>query len=204
MQYLQKTLGYEIDFLPADKHKNFLQIDSITLGVHDQTCPKHPKQQFYNIFAIYQGKRKWWSWFFPADNCQTLLQSENAIFDVCDQTDLLFLCNILRKFLHAGKHESLLQGDTMILMERVKHFQSSQNSKFIMSVQYLKKELRNEVNFLHADNNRSGLQVDFNYLGTKVGYKVILWLLISMIKQTILKIFAIFQEKLGIEFSFCM
>ena len=42
-------------------------------------------------------------------------------------------------FLHAGKHENLLQIDTMILMEMVKHFQSSQNSKFIMSVQYLKK-----------------------------------------------------------------
>ena len=58
LQDLQKSLGYEIDFLPADKHKNVLQIDSITLGVHGQTCPKHPKQQFYNIFAISQRKRK--------------------------------------------------------------------------------------------------------------------------------------------------
>ena len=78
------------------------------------------------------------------------------------------------EFLQAGKHESLLQADTMILMEMVRHFQSFQNSKFIMSVQYLKKEVRNEVDFLHADKNRSGLQVDFNTLGTKVGYKVIL------------------------------
>ena len=54
-------MGYEIDLLPADKHNNFLQIDSITLGVHDQTCPKHPEQQLYNIFAISQGKRKGWS-----------------------------------------------------------------------------------------------------------------------------------------------
>ena len=37
-------------------------------------------------------------------------------------------------FLHAGKHENLLQIDTMILMEMVKHFQSSQNSKFTISV----------------------------------------------------------------------
>ena len=51
-------------------------------------------------------------------------------------------------FLHAGKHENLLQIDTMILMEMVKHFQSSQNSKFTMSVQYLKKEVRDEVDFL--------------------------------------------------------
>ena len=54
-------MGYEIDFLPADKHKNFLQIDSITLVVHGQASPKHPKQQLYNIFAISQGKRKGWS-----------------------------------------------------------------------------------------------------------------------------------------------
>ena len=45
-------------------------------------------------------------------------------------------------FLHAGKHENLLQIDTMILMEMVKHFQSSQNSKFTMSVQCFKKEVR--------------------------------------------------------------
>ena len=77
-------------------------------------------------------------------------------------------------FLHAGKHENLLQIDTMILMEMVKHFQSSQNSKFTMSVQYLKKEDRDKVNFLHADKYRSGQQVDFNTLGSKVGYKMIL------------------------------
>ena len=54
-------MDYEIHFLPADKHKSFLQIDSITLGVHGQACPKHPKQQLYNIFVISQGKRKGWS-----------------------------------------------------------------------------------------------------------------------------------------------
>ena len=63
-------------------------------------------------------------------------------------------------FFHAGKHENLLQIDTMILMEMVKHFRSSQNSKFTMSAQYLKKEVfkslqyfkkaRNGVYFLHS------------------------------------------------------
>ena len=51
-------MGYEIDFLIAEKHKNFLQIDSITLGVHGQACSKYSKQQLCNIFAISQGKRK--------------------------------------------------------------------------------------------------------------------------------------------------
>ena len=42
-------------------------------------------------------------------------------------------------FLHADKNERLLKTDTIILMGMVKHFQSSQNSKFAMSLQYLKK-----------------------------------------------------------------
>ena len=73
-------------FLPADKHKNFLQIDSITLGVHGQGCQKHPKQQPFNIFVISQGKCKGWSWFFPAYNSKTFLQSDTVIFYVCGQT----------------------------------------------------------------------------------------------------------------------
>ena len=56
-------------------------------------------------------------------------------------------------FLHADKHESLLQIDSMILMRMVKHSQSSQNSEFSMSLQYLKKEVKDEVNFLHADKH---------------------------------------------------
>ena len=37
-------------------------------------------------------------------------------------------------FLHEDKHKSLLQIDTMILIEIVKHSQSSQNSKVTMSL----------------------------------------------------------------------
>ena len=42
-------------------------------------------------------------------------------------------------FLHADKQESLLRIDTMILMGIVKHSQSSQNSKFAMSLHYSKR-----------------------------------------------------------------
>ena len=52
-----------------------------------------------------------------------------------------------------------LQIDTMILMGMVKHSQSSQSSKFAMSLQYLKKEVRDEVGFLHTDKHQSFLQV---------------------------------------------
>ena len=30
-------------FLPAEKHESFLQVDSITLSAHSQTCPKYSK-----------------------------------------------------------------------------------------------------------------------------------------------------------------
>ena len=71
----------------------------------------------------------------------------------------------------------------MILIGIVKHFQSSQNSKFAMPLQYLKKKVRDEVDFLHADKHQSFLQVDFNTLGIKVSYKVILPLLMGIIKH---------------------
>ena len=81
-------------------------------------------------------------------------------------------------------HESLLQIDTMILTEMVKHSQSSQNSKFATCLQYLKKEVRGSWFFPHADKHQSFLQVDFNTLAIKVPYSVILSLLIGMIKHS--------------------
>ena len=75
-------------------------------------------------------------------------------------------------FLHADKHESLLQIDSMILTGMVKDSQSSQNSKFAMSLQYLKKEVKDEVDFLHVDKHQSFLKVYLNTWGIKVSYRV--------------------------------
>ena len=35
--------GDEVDRLPADKHRKFLQVDSVAVGVRLQACSKHPK-----------------------------------------------------------------------------------------------------------------------------------------------------------------
>ena len=70
-------------------------------------------------------------------------------------------------FLHADKYESLLQIDSMIFLEMVKHSESSQNSKFGLSLQYPK--VKDEVYFLHADKHQSFLR---NTWGIKVSYKV--------------------------------
>ena len=41
-----------------------------------------------------------------------------------------------------------------------KHAQSTQNNKFAISLQYLKKEVSDEVDFLQADKQESFLQMD--------------------------------------------
>ena len=66
-------------------------------------------------------------------------------------------------FFLADKHEGMLQIDTMVFMVIVKHFQSSPKSKFVMSLQYLKKEVRDEVDFLHANKHQNILQVDLKF-----------------------------------------
>ena len=53
----------------------------------------------------------------------------------------------------------------------VRHAQITQNSKFAISLQCLKKEMSDEVDFLHADKYQSFLKVYFNILGIKVSYK---------------------------------
>ena len=105
--------------------------------------------------------------------------------------------------------ESLLQIDTTILMGTVKHSQSFQNSKFTMYLQYIKKEVRDEVDFLHVDKYQSFLQVDFNTFGIKDAYKVRLSLLIKHSQSTQNNKFAISlqylkKKKLGREFIFCI
>ena len=52
-----------------------------------------------------------------------------------------------------------------------------------MSLQYHKKQFRDEVDFLYAAKHQSFLQVNFNILSIKVSYKVILSLLMSLIKH---------------------
>ena len=54
----------------------------------------------------------------------------------------------------------------------------------ITSLLYLKKEICDEVDFLHADKYQSFLQVDFYILSIKVFYQVKLSSLMGMIKHS--------------------
>ena len=57
-------------------------------------------------------------------------------------------------------------------MGKVKHSQSYQNIKFVMPLQFLLKEVRDEVHFLDTDKHQRFLQVDFN-IWHQSFYKVI-------------------------------
>ena len=41
-----------------------------------------------------------------------------------------------------------------------RHAQITQNSEFAISLQYLKKEVSDEIDFLHADKQENSLQID--------------------------------------------
>ena len=62
-------------------------------------------------------------------------------------------------FLNVDKYESLPQIDSMILMGDGQAFPKFPNSKFAISLQYLKKEVKDEVDFLHADKHQCFLKI---------------------------------------------
>ena len=97
------------------------------------------------------------------------------------------LCLIRRecwsRFLHADIPDNFLQINTMIFDMDGQVF-----SKFpkwqvcnIFTISQ-KKKVWDEVDFLYADKHQDFVQVDFNILGIKVSYKVIISLLLGLIK----------------------
>ena len=95
----------EVAFLPADKHKGFLQDCSITLGVINLTDPKYQKQSVYNFFAISHGKHEWCNWFFACWQMSNIFSNWYYHFryvwpgmsKLRKITSLLFHYNMLRK-----------------------------------------------------------------------------------------------------------
>ena len=65
--------------------------------------------------------------------------------------------------LHTVEHEGFLQIKSMVLIEMVKHYQSSQNSKFAMSLHISNKKLEIKLIFCMQLN----IKVYFNTLGIK-------------------------------------
>ena len=136
MQCLQKSIRDEVDLLPADKRKSFLQSDSITLGLCTQACPKYPKQQVKISLQYLKENMKDEVNFLPSDKLERFLQIDIIILGVCarytqitENNKFAISLQYLKKevsdevdFLHGdNKHENLLQINTMTLMGMLKH-----------------------------------------------------------------------------------
>ena len=80
-------------------------------------------------------------------------------------------------FLHDEKHQNFLQVDFNILGIKVsykvilslllgviKHCQITQSNKFVISLHYLRKEVREGIHFLHADKHQSFYKVTLLFL----------------------------------------
>ena len=147
------------------------------------------------MFAISQGKCGGWSWFFACIWSSKVSSNWYYHFrcvlpgtpKLPKITSFLFPYNILGKK-WAMKLIFCTQMSKKVSYKLIQWFLMgmaifSQNRKFVITLQYLKKEVRDEVDFLCADKHQSFLEVDFSTLGNKVSYKVVLSLLMGMIRQ---------------------
>ena len=107
-----------------------------------------------NIFAVSQGKREGWNWFFASkwtskfysNWCYHFLYVWPSMPKLPKIISLLFLCNIskkkwMMKLIFCVKISMKVSYELMLwfLMGMVKHSQSFQNSKLAISLRYLKK-----------------------------------------------------------------
>ena len=132
-------MGDEVDILPADKHKVFLQFESITLVVSSR------KYQVCNMLVKSQGKREGQCCFFwPQMNIKAFFNSYYYFRRVSPGmpklpkiTRFLFLRKIFRKkcamkliFCIQIRMKICYTLIPWFLMGTVKHSQSSKISKF--------------------------------------------------------------------------
>ena len=128
LEYLKNKVIDEVDFLHTEKHESLLQIDSMILMGMVKHSQSSQNSKF--LMSLHISKKK----------------LENKV-----------------EFLHEDKHQSFLQVENLgikvskvilrLLMGMIKHSQSTQSSNFAISLQYLKKEVRDGVHFWHADKH---------------------------------------------------
>ena len=162
-------------FLPADKHESFPKL----------CVTRHAQSTQNNKFAIslqyLKENVKGEINYFPVDKQQRffkLILSFYVCGQACPNYPKWQVCYFF-EISQEGSREKLIfcmqismkvsfKLIQWFLMGMDKHFQNSQNRKFAMSLQYLVKGVRDEVDFLHADKHQSFLQVNFNTLTIKV------------------------------------
>ena len=117
--------------------------------------------------------------FLHADKHERLLQIDTMIFlwgwssipKVSKIASLQCLYNISKKvrdkvdFLDADniKVDTIIKVILSLLMGMNKHSQITQSNKLAISLQYLKKEVKNGVHFLHADKHYNFDKLDYRF-----------------------------------------
>ena len=76
-------MGVEVDFLPADKHKSFLQDDSIILGVYIARDAQITQNKLAISLQHLKKNMKDEVDFLPADKFKIFLQIDTTILGVC-------------------------------------------------------------------------------------------------------------------------
>ena len=118
-------------------------------------------------------------------------------------------------FLHADKHESLLQIDTKIFWWVWSSIPEVPKKASLQCLYNIPKKVRDEVDFFDADKHQSFLTVDFNTVGIKFFYIVIDMIMktwrewwwewsgiLKVLKVTSLeRLYNISEKKLQMEFS---
>ena len=112
------------------------------------------------------------------------------------QNKFLYLCNISRKawrmkliFCLQIKVKGFFKVILSFQMCMSRHVQITQNNRFAICLQYLKKEVRNEADFLHADKHESLLQIDTMILMEMVKHSK------QFPKQKVCNVFTISQKR---------
>ena len=126
LQYLNKELSYEVDFLHADKHESLLQIDSMILMGMVKHSQSSQNSKFAMSLQYLKKEVKDEVDFLHADKDQSFLNVYFNTFGIKVFSTRLIL--------------SLLIG-------MIKHSQITQSNKFAIFLHYLKKKIRMEVIF---------------------------------------------------------
>ena len=142
LQHVKKVVSDAVDFLHADEHESLLQIDIMIL------------MEMLKYFQSYQ-------------NSKFVISLQYLKKEVRNEVD----------FLHADRHQSFLQVDfntlginvfneviLSLLIGMIYHSQSTQSNKFAISLQYLKKEVRNGVHFLHSDKHQNFYKLALSFM----------------------------------------
>ena len=151
-------MNYGVDFWDADKHWGFLQVDPINLSMHSKRTSLH----------IWNISRKTWEMkliFWLQINSKVFYKLIASLWlcvavmlKVPKITNKQYLWNILwnmwrMKFFFCLKItiKNVFKLILSFLMCLPRHDQITQNNNFTISLQYVKKEVSDDVDFLHTD-----------------------------------------------------